>query len=171
MQRSARTPTAPCVLCTVLWRPNCTSPRNHLRIVRHNEQKMPTRCTSRVRATIAQDERIPDADSAVGSSGLQGFGENGELDESHKAGYVTLIGRPNVGKSTLMNSLVGQKLSIVTRKAQTTRHRILGLVSGDGFQIVFLDTPGVIWSMKTELDRKMMDSISQVKTPTDWSRD
>ena len=63
---------------------------------------------------------------------------------SHKAGFVSLIGKPNVGKSTLMNALVGQKLSIVTPKAQTTRHRILGLVNEPEYQIVFSDTPGVI---------------------------
>ncbi len=63
---------------------------------------------------------------------------------SHKAGFVSLIGKPNVGKSTLMNALVGEKLSIITAKAQTTRHRILGIVNEDGYQIVFSDTPGVI---------------------------
>lgn len=62
----------------------------------------------------------------------------------HKAGYVNIIGKPNVGKSTLMNALVGEKLSIITSKAQTTRHRILGVVNGDDYQIVFSDTPGII---------------------------
>lgn len=63
---------------------------------------------------------------------------------THKSGYVNIIGNPNVGKSTLMNALVGEKLSIITSKAQTTRHRILGIVNGENFQIVFSDTPGII---------------------------
>lgn len=63
---------------------------------------------------------------------------------THKAGYVNIIGNPNVGKSTLMNALVGEKLSIITSKAQTTRHRILGIVNDDNYQIVFSDTPGII---------------------------
>lgn len=62
----------------------------------------------------------------------------------HKAGFVNIIGNPNVGKSTLMNSLVGERLSIITNKSQTTRHRIMGIVSGEDFQIVYSDTPGVI---------------------------
>jgi len=62
----------------------------------------------------------------------------------HKSGFVNILGKPNVGKSTLMNALVGEKLSIITSKAQTTRHRILGIVNGDDFQIVFSDTPGII---------------------------
>ena len=62
----------------------------------------------------------------------------------HKSGFVNIIGNPNVGKSTLMNALVGEKLSIITSKAQTTRHRILGIVNGDDFLIVFSDTPGIL---------------------------
>ncbi|WP_207422077.1 GTPase Era [Desertivirga brevis] len=63
---------------------------------------------------------------------------------SHKAGFVSIVGKPNAGKSTLMNALVGEKMSIITPKAQTTRHRILGIVNEDDYQIVFSDTPGVI---------------------------
>ena len=63
---------------------------------------------------------------------------------SHKAGFVSILGNPNVGKSTLMNSLIGERLSIITAKAQTTRHRIMGIVNGDDFQIVYSDTPGVL---------------------------
>src|SRR6056297_1226187 len=64
--------------------------------------------------------------------------------KEHKAGFVNIIGNPNVGKSTLMNAFVGEKLSIITSKAQTTRHRILGIVNGDDFQVVLSDTPGII---------------------------
>lgn len=63
---------------------------------------------------------------------------------AHKSGFVNIIGRPNVGKSTLMNALVGERMSIITNKPQTTRHRIFGILSGDDFQIVFSDTPGMI---------------------------
>lgn len=62
----------------------------------------------------------------------------------HKAGFVSILGNPNVGKSTLMNALIGERLSIITSKAQTTRHRIMGIVNGDDFQIVYSDTPGVL---------------------------
>ena len=63
---------------------------------------------------------------------------------NHKSGFVNIIGNPNVGKSTLMNAMVGEKLSIITSKAQTTRHRIMGIVNGEDFQLVFSDTPGII---------------------------
>ncbi|WP_223548678.1 GTPase Era [Aestuariivivens sp. NBU2969] len=77
---------------------------------------------------------------------------------SHKAGFVNIIGNPNVGKSTLMNAIVGEKLSIITSKAQTTRHRILGIVNGDNFQVVFSDTPGII-KPAYELQESMMDFV------------
>jgi GTPase len=74
---------------------------------------------------------------------------------SHKAGFVNIIGKPNVGKSTLMNALLGEKLSIITAKAQTTRHRIAGILSGDNFQIIYTDTPGII-TPHYALQRSMM---------------
>ena len=76
----------------------------------------------------------------------------------HKAGFVNIIGNPYVGKSTLMNALVGERLSIITSKAQTTRHRILGIVNGDDFQILFSDTPGII-KPAYELQTSMMDFV------------
>ena len=76
----------------------------------------------------------------------------------HKAGFVNIIGNPNVGKSTLMNAFVGEKLSIITSKAQTTRHRIFGIVSGDDFQVVFSDTPGII-KPSYALQASMMDFV------------
>ncbi|WP_397447884.1 GTPase Era [Polaribacter sp. R77954] len=76
----------------------------------------------------------------------------------HKAGFVNIIGNPNVGKSTLMNALVGEKLSIITPKAQTTRHRILGIVNEEEYQIVFSDTPGII-KPAYELQSSMMDFV------------
>lgn len=77
---------------------------------------------------------------------------------SHKAGYVNIIGNPNVGKSTFMNAIVGERLSIVTSKAQTTRHRILGIVNGDDFQILFSDTPGII-KPAYQLQESMMSFV------------
>ena len=76
----------------------------------------------------------------------------------HKAGFVNIIGNPNVGKSTLMNTLVGEKLSIITSKAQTTRHRIQGIVSADNFQIIYSDTPGIL-SPHYKLQEKMLRFI------------
>ena len=76
----------------------------------------------------------------------------------HKAGFVSIIGCPNVGKSTLLNALVGEKLSIITSKAQTTRHRIKGIVSGENYQIVFSDTPGIL-KPNYKLQEKMMQFV------------
>jgi len=76
----------------------------------------------------------------------------------HKSGFVNIIGNPNVGKSTLMNAFVGEKLSIITSKAQTTRHRILGIVNGDDFQVVLSDTPGII-KPAYDLQTSMMDFV------------
>lgn len=77
---------------------------------------------------------------------------------AHKAGFVNIIGNPNVGKSTLMNAFVGERLSIITSKAQTTRHRILGIVNGEDFQVVLSDTPGII-KPAYELQSSMMDFV------------
>jgi GTP-binding protein Era len=84
---------------------------------------------------------------------------------AHKAGFVSIIGKPNAGKSTLMNALVGEKMSIITPKAQTTRHRILGIVNTDDYQIVFSDTPGIIKphyalheSMMHQVDGSIVDA-------------
>jgi GTPase len=78
--------------------------------------------------------------------------------DNHKAGYVNIIGRPNVGKSTLMNRLAGERLSIITSKAQTTRHRILGILNSDNFQVVYSDTPGII-KPEYELHKSMMQFV------------
>lgn len=82
--------------------------------------------------------------------------------ENHKAGYISIIGKPNVGKSTLMNELVGERLSIITSKAQTTRHRIMGIVNGElegtQFQLVYSDTPGII-KPQYELHNSMMEFV------------
>ncbi len=78
----------------------------------------------------------------------------------HKAGFVNIIGYPNVGKSTLMNAMVGEKISIITSKAQTTRHRILGIVNGDDFQIVYSDTPGIVRNESYKMHKYMNQYIS-----------
>ena len=77
----------------------------------------------------------------------------------HRSGFVSIIGKPNVGKSTLMNQLVGEKLSIITSKAQTTRHRIMGILNGEDFQIVYSDTPGIL-NPQYELHKSMMKFVS-----------
>ncbi|UZH56227.1 GTPase Era [Salinimicrobium tongyeongense] len=77
---------------------------------------------------------------------------------AHKAGFVNIVGNPNVGKSTLMNAFVGEKLSIITSKAQTTRHRILGIVNGEDFQVILSDTPGII-KPAYQLQESMMDFV------------
>ncbi len=85
---------------------------------------------------------------------------------AHKAGFVNIIGSPNVGKSTLMNALVGERLSIITSKAQTTRHRIMGIVNGEDFQIVYSDTPGVL-KPNYKLQETMMDFVHTAITDAD----
>ena len=86
--------------------------------------------------------------------------------KEHKSGFVSIIGNPNVGKSTLMNALVGKELSIITHKAQTTRHRILGIVNGDDFQMVISDTPGVIKPVY-EMQTSMMNFVKEALVDAD----
>ena len=81
---------------------------------------------------------------------------NDNNSRTHRSGFVNIVGNPNVGKSTLMNALVGERLSIITSKAQTTRHRILGIVNGEDFQMVYSDTPGVL-SPNYRLQEKMLE--------------
>lgn len=86
--------------------------------------------------------------------------------EGHKAGFVNIVGNPNVGKSTLMNDLVGERISIITSKAQTTRHRIMGIVNTPGYQIVFSDTPGVL-KPKYKLQESMLEFSEGALTDAD----
>ena len=85
---------------------------------------------------------------------------------AHKSGFVNIIGNPNVGKSTIMNALVGEKISIITSKMQTTRHRIKGIVSGDDFQIVYSDTPGIL-KPNYKLQEEMMKFVDTALTDAD----
>lgn len=88
------------------------------------------------------------------------------MTENHKAGFVNIVGNPNVGKSTLMNDLVGERISIITSKAQTTRHRIMGIVNTDEYQIVFSDTPGVL-DPKYKLQESMLGFSEGALTDAD----
>ncbi|MFT6716280.1 MAG: GTP-binding protein Era [Saprospiraceae bacterium] len=88
------------------------------------------------------------------------------MAEKHKSGFVNIIGSPNVGKSTLMNKLVGERMSIITSKAQTTRHRILGIVNTDNHQIVYSDTPGVL-EPSYKLQEGMMKSVNSALVDAD----
>lgn len=89
-----------------------------------------------------------------------------QIDEGHKAGFVNIVGNPNVGKSTLMNDLVGERISIITSKAQTTRHRIMGIVNTPAYQIVFSDTPGVL-KPKYKLQESMLEFSEGALTDAD----
>ena len=86
---------------------------------------------------------------------------------SHKSGFVNIIGSPNVGKSTLMNQMMGEKFSIITAKAQTTRHRILGIVNDEDYQIVFSDTPGVL-NPHYKLHESMMGFVNSALKDGDF---
>jgi GTP-binding protein Era len=83
-----------------------------------------------------------------------------------KSGFVAIIGKPNAGKSTLLNQFLGEKLAIVTRKAQTTRHRIMGILTEDNYQIVFSDTPGIL-DAKYKMHERMLEEIKNVRKDTD----
>ena len=89
------------------------------------------------------------------------------MHAGHRCGYVAIVGKPNAGKSTLLNALVGQKLAIVTAKPQTTRHRILGILSGPDYQAVLVDTPGVLSAPRVALDAAMMRSVRTALTQAD----
>jgi len=84
----------------------------------------------------------------------------------HKSGFVNILGKPNAGKSTLMNAILGEKLSIITAKAQTTRHRIMGILNGEDYQVVFSDTPGII-RPNYKLQEKMMSYVEESLTDAD----
>ena len=86
---------------------------------------------------------------------------------SHRSGFVNILGNPNVGKSTIMNALVGEKLSIITPKAQTTRHRIMGIVNGEDFQIVYSDTPGIL-KPQYKLQETMMNFVNIALSDADF---
>jgi GTPase len=85
---------------------------------------------------------------------------------NHRSGFVNILGNPNVGKSTIMNALVGEKLSIITAKAQTTRHRIMGIVNGENFQIVYSDTPGIL-RPQYKLQETMMNFVNSALSDAD----
>lgn len=91
---------------------------------------------------------------------------NASPDAQHRAGFVNIVGNPNVGKSTLMNDLVGERISIITSKAQTTRHRIMGIVNTPEYQIVYSDTPGVL-KPKYKLQESMLDFAEGALTDAD----
>ena len=85
---------------------------------------------------------------------------------SHRSGFVNILGNPNVGKSTIMNAMVGEKLSIISPKAQTTRHRIMGMVNGEDFQIVYSDTPGIL-KPRYKLQETMMNFVNSALSDAD----
>ena len=91
----------------------------------------------------------------------------GTIHKDHKAGSVAIVGAPNMGKSTLLNVLTGEKVAIVTPKAQTTRHRILGILDSDDYQIMLTDTPGIIEAPKYEMHEEMMKAVSIAATDAD----
>lgn len=100
-------------------------------------------------------------------SALQGLGRELVQTEEHRSGFVNVVGRPNVGKSTLVNALVGERMNIVTAKPQTTRHRIFALLSGQDFQAVFSDTPGLIEAPSYAMQQRMNAAVAGAFTDAD----
>ena len=90
-----------------------------------------------------------------------------ETPEGHRSGFVALVGRPNVGKSTLMNAMMRQKIAAVSHRPQTTRTRQLGIITGPHYQIVFVDTPGIITQPRRELDEFMVQSALETLDDAD----
>ena len=89
------------------------------------------------------------------------------MGEKHFSGFINIVGKPNVGKSTLMNALVGERMSIITHKPQTTRHRIMGILSGDDFQMVFSDTPGIIYDANYKMQEIMNNYAFSTREDSD----
>uniref|UniRef100_A0A7N0UFT5 Era-type G domain-containing protein n=1 Tax=Kalanchoe fedtschenkoi TaxID=63787 RepID=A0A7N0UFT5_KALFE len=121
-----------------------------------DEERVPTTSSSPSSSFLSLSEK-PDRNLAL----LDDY-EAEELnivDPNHRSGYVAVLGKPNVGKSTIANQIIGQKLSIVTDKPQTTRHRVLGICSGADYQVVLYDTPGVIEKKMHKLDTMMMNNV------------
>ena len=112
-------------------------------------------------------QRIPDKAHAASKRTPRPIAQDPSLTPTHRAGLVALIGRPNVGKSTLLNALISEKLAITSPRPQTTRHRLLGILSGDGYQIGFLDTPGFMRRARDQLDRRMRARIREAMDSAD----
>ncbi|KAJ8622436.1 hypothetical protein MRB53_030965 [Persea americana] len=133
---------------------------------REEKESRPWSCSSEESSAFLSLSEKPDRNLSL----LDDY-EMEELDENfspnHKSGYVAVLGKPNVGKSTLSNQMLGQKLSIVTDKPQTTRHRILGICSGTEYQMILYDTPGVIEKKMHKLDSMMMKNVRSAAVNAD----
>jgi GTPase len=114
-----------------------------------------------------EEEVQPDPSSRPGAADALTQADIDAAPDDHRAGFIAIVGRPNAGKSTLMNALLGRKLSIVTPKAQTTRHRVLGIVSGDKYQAALLDTPGLLRDRGNVLDHRMQATIGRAQSDAD----
>ncbi len=117
---------------------------------------------------INDTDNLPGSAESTKGDALEAFlqGETSETGSNHKSGFVNIVGNPNVGKSTLMNDLVGERISIITSKAQTTRHRIMGIVNTPEYQIVYSDTPGVL-KPQYKLQESMLDFSQGALTDAD----